>query len=385
MATIVKRGDTYRIQVCIGETTDGKKKFKSMTYKPPADLKSDRKIKAAVERAAQEFEDKVRDGAVINKKIRFAEIYEKWFAQITLENNLHATTLDRYNICKPKIIDTFGAMYIGDIKKIHVQDFINKVAQTGLSTKSQGLYLTVISDVFRYAVDNEICEKNPCLGVHKINKPVKEREVYTVDEVKQFLTLLEYAPIEMKAFFLLIIFTGCRYGEIMGLHWSDIDFSNGLLHINRTLTSVAKIGMVESPTKTKKSMRVIALNDLTLAVLQQYKDDWQISANSIGDLYTGTDALFINFDNNCKYWGENYARTWIKRYCEQNNLRYISIHSFRHFAASLLIANGYDVRTVSAMLGHSNTTTTLNTYAHAFNEQLAKASNSISNALLGSD
>ncbi len=72
---------------------------------------------------------------------------------------------------------------------------------------------------------------------------------------------------------------------------------------------------------------------------------------------------------------------WLKKFCNKNDMRFLGIHSFRHFNASVLITSGIDARTVSASLGHSNTSTTLNIYAHTFAEAQAKASEAISSAL----
>ena len=68
---------------------------------------------------------------------------------------------------------------------------------------------------------------------------------------------------------------------------------------------------------------------------------------------------------------------WLKRFCERNNLRFVSIRSLRHFNATLLINTGVVVKTVQHCLGHAQTSTTLNIYAHSFNEAQAKASEAI--------
>lgn len=77
----------------------------------------------------------------------------------------------------------------------------------------------------------------------------------------------------------------------------------------------------------------------------------------------------------------NTPGEWLKNFCKANNLKYVTVHSFRHLNATLLISNGVDIKTVSKALGHSQTSTTLNIYAHSFAEQQAKASEAIANAL----
>lgn len=79
--------------------------------------------------------------------------------------------------------------------------------------------------------------------------------------------------------------------------------------------------------------------------------------------------------------GVDSARHWLIKFCKRNGLRQVNVHSFRHLNASLLIMNGIDVKTVSASLGHTQASTTLNIYAHAFAEAQARASETISNAL----
>jgi integrase len=72
---------------------------------------------------------------------------------------------------------------------------------------------------------------------------------------------------------------------------------------------------------------------------------------------------------------------WFKKFCKRNNMRFVNLHSFRHLNASLLINSGVNVRTVSACLGHSQTSTTLNIYAHTFEQANAKAMEAVANAL----
>ena len=79
--------------------------------------------------------------------------------------------------------------------------------------------------------------------------------------------------------------------------------------------------------------------------------------------------------------GPDSVRHWLGKFCKREGLRYVNVHSFRHLNASMLIRNGVDVRTVSAALGHSQTSTTLNIYAHAFDEAQAKASEAIADTL----
>ena len=89
--------------------------------------------------------------------------------------------------------------------------------------------------------------------------------------------------------------------------------------------------------------------------------------------------LFIQWDGSPM--GPDTVRHWLRKFCDEEGLRYVSIHSFRHLNASLLISNGADVKTVSSALGHAQTTTTMNIYAHSFAEAQARASEALANSI----
>ncbi len=99
----------------------------------------------------------------------------------------------------------------------------------------------------------------------------------------------------------------------------------------------------------------------------------------MGDRWENSNRIFIA--ENGAPMGVDSARHWLSKFCKRNGLKTVNVHSFRHLNASLLISSGVDVKTVSAALGHSQTSTTLNIYAHSFQEQQARASETIANAL----
>lgn len=99
----------------------------------------------------------------------------------------------------------------------------------------------------------------------------------------------------------------------------------------------------------------------------------------LGDQWEATNRVFTAW--NGSPMGVDSSRHWLNKFCKRNGIRYVNVHSFRHLNASLLIMNGIDIKTVSASLGHSQASTTLNIYAHAFAEAQARASETIANSL----
>ena len=356
-----------------------------MTYTPLPTM-SEAQAKKEANKKAVLFEEAVRNGAVINSGVKFETVAKEWFKQVELEGRLKPRTLDRYHSLEDRTYQAIGHLKITDIKTIHIQKFINNLAEDGinkhtgggLATKTQNAYKDFISDVFKYAVINGIAAKNPCDNVHTIKKPQKEREIYTLEEAQQFLIALDSAPEKYKMFFNLAIFTGMRNGELLGLEWKDIDFDKSTISINRNAFYHNHQMMTGTP-KTKSSERILKIGEDLLQMLRQYKTFQAEERLKCGDKWIETDRLFTSWNGG--YMGIDTPRYWLSKFCKANGFKQVNVHSFRHLNASLLITNGIDIKTVSAVLGHSQTSTTLNIYAHSFAEAQAQAMQTVADVI----
>lgn len=382
MATIQKRNGSYIIRVSCGYDVNGKQIRQSMTWTPPPNMTKKQTEKELV-RQATLFEESVKNGQVINSSMKFETIAEEWLAQIIREGSLKQSTIERYETVKSRVYDAFGHMKICNIKAMHIQRFINNLAEKelngkGMSTKSQALHLIFISDVFNYAIRYGIIASNPCRNVRTIKKAVKERECYTLAEAQTLLEKLEFAEPKYRTFFTLAIYTGFRRGELLGLEWKDIDLDAGIITINR-VSQYLKGGITAGTPKTTQSQRSLKVPDEIVDLLKWYKREQAQERLKVGDKWQNTDRLFTKWDGTPMY--PNTPGEWFKSFCKKYNLKYVTVHSFRHLNATLLISNGVDIKTVSKALGHSQTSTTLNIYAHSFAEQQARASEAIANAL----
>lgn len=387
MSTVTKRGDTYRIRVSAGYDINGKQIMKSMTWKPAPGM-TKKQIEKELDRQRVLFEEKVNSGQYSDGTIKFEAFAREWFLQIEKEDNLKHGTIKRFHQLEERTYKAIGHLQIGKITTRQIQSFINNLAEDGinqqtgggLSTKTQSLYLNFISDVFNYGIKCGIVANNPCRNVRTIKKPKKESAVYTLEEAQRFIKLLdEQAPSKYKLFFTLALYGGFRRGELLGFEWKDIDFDNGIITVNRTSLFSKDKGTYTSTPKTKTSQRSLKLPDMVIQQLKQFRAEQNIERLKLGDQWHDTDRIFTAW--NGEPMGVDSARHWLTKFCKRNNIPYVNVHSFRHLNASLLINNGVDVRTVSATLGHSQTSTTLNIYAHAFQETQAKASEAVANAL----
>ncbi len=384
MARIVKRGRGFQIRVSNGYTAKGKQNIKTMTWSPEPSM-SERQIEKELERQAVLFEEACH-GLSGKANMKFEEFTEQWFKEYA-EPNLRIRTVDRYKTFKGRTFAAIGTLRMDKITPRHIQAFVNNLQEKGikkgggcLSPKTVREYQSFISTIFDYAVKMDMLKDNPCRRVILPPLHRKEHDCYTLEEAQHFLQLLDFEPILFKAFFTLAIYGGFRKGEILGLEWSDIDFGNCIVSIQRTsLYSKTKGGTFTDTTKTEKSRRSLKLPQGVFDVLQQLRAEQSKERLKLGSKWINSNRLFTTW--NGAPMGTSTPLKWLNDFTARTGQRKTTIHSFRHLNASLLINAGVDVRTVSASLGHSETSTTLNIYTHSFQEAQAKASQAIADSL----
>ena len=231
-------------------------------------------------------------------------------------------------------------------------------------------YLSVINRIFKYAVLMDILNSNP---FDKVIKP-KSRQVQrkgnflTKEELKEFLKLAQTAT--LSYFFPLVhlmSYTGLRQGEALALKWSDIDFENKKITVDKTAVRIKEKQTLQTP-KTKNSKRVISIDPTTLSILKSWKKD-QIKIYFKNGKHFEGDENFI-FTNQRGYWVHihNFIR-YFKRFIADHKLKPITPHGLRHTHASLLFSAGVEPKNISDRLGHSTVQITLDLYTHITEEQ----------------
>lgn len=248
-----------------------------------------------------------------------------------------------------------------------------------LSPKTIRNYHGFVSSVLNYAVRMGMLQHNPANNVTLPHAEQKEKECYTLEEAQAFLESLENAPTKYRAFFVLAIYGGFRRGELLGLEWPDLDFDNRVVRIRRTSQYLKERGVFTDTTKTVQSQRALKLPAAVFDVLRQHRVEQVQERLRRGDQWHDSQRLFVNAFGQPMHPNTPYH--WLKDFCQETGQRFLGVHHFRHLNASLLINSGADVRTVSASLGHSQVTTTLNIYAHTFAEAQALAGEAVAEAL----
>ncbi len=428
--SIVKRGSSYRIIVSMGRDSNGKQIQKTTTYKPDRTL-TPRQQERAVERFAMEFEDKVRKGLVLDgEKMTFAEFIERWKNDYAA-HALQPTTLEGYSgLLEKRILPYIGHYKLAQLQPLHLQSFYNDLTERGYERNGKHMEYTagslkkvhaVISSVMKQAVQWQIIDSNPCLRVSppkpkSLNENIK---YWTAEQAQTFLseldrpytsthaeherlhengtpyhvetyTELHTVPLQFKVFFYIALFGGLRRGENLALTWDDIDFLSNTVSVTKSTAVCGNVQIVKEP-KNKSSDRIVRLPDNVMELLHQHKLEQAQYRLSIGSQWADTKEgkpcnwLYTQWNGrqmNLATPYHNFQKI-IKRYnarvTPDNALPVIPLHGLRHTSATLLISQHVDVRTVSGRLGHAQTSTTMNIYAHSLREADNQAAEALEN------
>lgn len=274
------------------------------------------------------------------------------------------TTYSSYTwLLNTHIIPVIGDHPINDIKTLHLNQLFTKMG-SGAPTKK--VVKAVLHNVFKIAVKEGLLASNPVEGMETLRAKQREIRPLTSEEIKKLLETAKYYPPFYHAL-KLALETGMRRGEIFGLHWDDIDFKESTITVRRIVTHAGGKQVISTP-KTEKSRRTISVSPPLLSeLLSLRKKDCDIVFSNQEDTYISVFSVSSRF------------RTLLKHSGLRRDIRF---HDLRHTNATMLIAAGVNMKTVSTRLGHSSITITLDRYAHAVKEEDRKAAEIMNNNLV---
>ena len=265
--------------------------------------------------------------------------------------------------CKGDHVSGHSAEKISSALGLPLEKVFAPVRKSGkLSNRTIQAHHRVISSILSTAMEWEEIKSNPC---HKVRPPKAERTAPRYLDEAGALKLLEALTKEEPKYRMattLLLLTGMRRGEAMGLEWKDIDFDKAIINIVRTSQYIARSGTITDETKNSSSNRAIKVPASLLVDLRKYRL-WQDEERlKVGDLWEDHDRLFTQW--NGKPMNPQSYTKWFKGFIERAELGDIVPHSLRHTNATIQIANNVPLTTVAGRLGHATPATTTKIYSH---------------------
>ena len=225
----------------------------------------------------------------------------------------------------------------------------------------------------------------PYNAADKATPPQKQKSPADTFQTAELIAIRDAAaqePIKWQTIIHMLMITGCRRGEIVGLKWSKVNWGDYSLLIDTTLLYTPDRGVYESTTKTGEE-RTIKLPKETMDLLRQYRL-WQLETRfACGDRWTQSDYIFTS-----EFGGPMAPDTlsgYLKRFEKKYSLPHIHAHKFRHSMASVLYFSGADPVSVSKRLGHAQVSTTQDMYAHLIKQADTQSAERIADAIFRGD
>ncbi|MBO5575333.1 MAG: site-specific integrase [Ruminococcus sp.] len=291
--------------------------------------------------------------------------YEEWLNAVV--NRVKESSLANYKAKFEKhILPFFGDMPCADLSAVRINEFINKKLADGLSASYVRDIFTVFKSMLRYAQE----EYGFKLSLKNVVLPkVEKKNIDKINDAEQgqFVSYLK-ANISLTAFgILLSLYMGLRIGELCGLKWNDVDFQKKILHIRRTVQRIAspngnrKTKLVISTPKSATSFRDIAIPEFLMEYFKMFQDE----------------ADFFILSGSQKPVEPRTMQYRYKKTLQSAEIGNHNYHKLRHTFATNCAEKGFDIKTLSMILGHSTVNLTLNRYIHPDHTHERKMMNSM--------
>ena len=395
MANIIpkknKQGDiiSYQIRVFKGRDKDGKQlKPYLVTWKVPKG-KTEKQIQKELRIFADDFERKCKEGiGSCDPKLTFAEFVPQYLSIV--KGNMSPTTYEFYDrTIERLLLPEFGHIRIAEIKPLHIQNFIKKLSETTAEAKHKDLkantlkpatisrYITCLKSIFKQAMKLDLISVNPTnsekISLPKIVQP--KIEIFTKQEAQKIMNCLLDESLQFQVMIQIAIITGARRGELVGLKFSDIDFENKKITIERSAVKLTGQSIITKPPKDYE-IRTISVNDYCIQLIKLLQEEKEKEKELLGESWVGDDWLFTQW--NGEIMNPQTPTKWFSKFLKKHKLKHRKFHCLRHTSATLLLYGGLNIKQVQGRLGHGDIETT-NRYLHFISEADEEAVNIFDN------
>lgn len=393
--------NSYTIRVFRGKDSSGKNlKPYTTTFKPSPNW-SEAKIEKELKKFVVLFEEECKSGYIVDNKQTF-ESYANYALDIKerVEQKKHKT-ITRYKELLERINIAIGHIKLVDLRPQHLNKFYDMLSKDGTNLKTgKGLsaktiveHHRLIHTILKQAEKEMLVQYNAAAKATPPTYQRKEATFIDVEDIENILFYLQNEPLKWQAAMNLLIYTGCRRGEIAGIKVKNIDFKNCIIHIINNSLYTKEKGIYEDTPKTDSSIRDIKIPQRIINILKalatenkknilKYGNKWTNS----GYLLTQENGLPMHPDSITDYCSKfrtkynNVIKEKNKELSKKNKIKelpHINPHAFRHSQASILFFEGLDSVTISKRLGHAKVSTTTDIYSHIMKQADETASSKL--------
>lgn len=355
MANITKRGNTFRIRVFVGTDMNGKKLMKSTTFTPP-DGVTPKKAEKLAQEYAFEFERHCKGYSQLNENMRFSELADWYFTNYAPHELKESTIYTYKGQYKNHIEPVLGNMKVKDITTPKLTQIMQSFDLNPTTVRK--LYV-IVQSIFHRGAEQGFIRETPCHNVIlPKRKKSKKNKALDEDKLKHFVFFLESKPWDedFKRIIKVLLYTGMRSGECLGLSWEDIDFENNTISINHTLTDIGGKHELTDP-KTESSIRIIGMGQELKKVFLAQREYIEKLKLVLGDDFAHPEMVFVSALGN--YRDRNSVYHSLKRFTKGTEFEDMTLHQLRHCNATMLLNSGIDLKIVSEHLGHCDVSVTI--------------------------
>nr|WP_321387353.1 tyrosine-type recombinase/integrase [uncultured Enterococcus sp.] len=327
---------------------------------------SSKKAKLALSRLKLDYEE---NGLQKDKKETFRQVYELWLE--TYKTTVKEVTFIKTEIkFKKWILPVYGDLRIKEVTVKRAQQIANAWAK---ETDQYKVLHSTAKRIFEYAINLGMLQYNPLAHIMMPKRPKKATnsdvvKVYSKEQLKTLFTYVDslkpnYSNDYNKTLLRFLFYSGCRISEALALNWTDIDFEDNNVLINKTL-SQTKHGYKISDPKTDKSAATIALDAETISLLKKWQINQRKYMLSLG--ITEPTMIFCGIYKQMITHHAIYAR--MLTITDKCSIPFLGLHVTRHTHASLLLDAGASMKEVQDRLRHAKISMTMDTYGHLSKE-----------------
>ena len=309
-----------------------------------------------------------------------SEWLTEWMTMKEHEGTRQSTLRGYRWLIESHIRPTLGKVALDKLNPTMIRRVLTAKISEGLSAATVRHIHGMIRNVLGDAQREELLHRNPALAVRAPTVRPVERRSLTVDDAKRLIDSIRGDRLE--ALWICALTVGLRRGELLGLRWSDVDFTAGTLTVRQTVQRAGGHLVFTEP-KTDRSRRTIPVPAQTLALLRRHRRQQEDERAKAAERWKENGLVFASTIGT-PMEPRNVDREWHATR-ERIGLSWLRLHDLRHACATFLLASGASPRTVMQTLGHSQISLTMNTYAHVLAEVERAAMDAAAERLFGPD